>query len=250
MSSTASASTSSIWRVPANQRLTGPICPSAARVPISLESSARTAGLVGASGASRLMHCSPRQRAFRSTAAFTASPMAHASAQASSTARAAERVAGSCTSMRFVAPLWDFIVTSSVVGRGRDPLQSSGRVRVSSRPRCQLHCVLPQALVRKFLVGHGRGAGLDAAEADLGGDYRLDLVALEAIGAVWPLLELVIAGDRFLVLLLAVAGDRCDLRDGVEVLGIAHEAAGLDQRRQRLHVGVALLLHLVGSCRR
>ena len=51
-----------MWRVPVNQRCSRPICPSAARVPTSAESRRRTAGLVGASGASRLMHCSPRHR--------------------------------------------------------------------------------------------------------------------------------------------------------------------------------------------
>ena len=53
--------TSSIYCVPANHRLTRPICPSAARVPISDASRRRTVGLVGASGASRLMHRFPAQ---------------------------------------------------------------------------------------------------------------------------------------------------------------------------------------------
>src|SRR3989442_7372059 len=48
-SSTHKASISSIYLVPANQRFTAPICPSAARVPTSADSNARTAGLVGAS---------------------------------------------------------------------------------------------------------------------------------------------------------------------------------------------------------
>src|SRR6266699_3576278 len=55
-SSTHRASISSIYWVPANQRFTGPICPSAARMPTSAERSALTVGLVGASGASRFRH--------------------------------------------------------------------------------------------------------------------------------------------------------------------------------------------------
>src|SRR5262245_22411822 len=75
------------------------MCPSAARVPTSEASSARTMGLVGASGASRLMHSRPRHCSLRLTAAITSAAISRGETQASSSARALPRMAGSCASI-------------------------------------------------------------------------------------------------------------------------------------------------------
>src|SRR4051794_30329380 len=82
-----------MWRVPANQRLTGPMWPSAARCPTSEASSLCTVGLTSASGASRFRHSRPRHCALRSTAASTSRWIAAGSL--SSSARAAASVASS-----------------------------------------------------------------------------------------------------------------------------------------------------------
>ena len=102
-SSTHKDSTSSMYWVPANQRLMRPICPSAARVPISEVSSALTVGLVGASGANRLIHRLPRHSSFRLTAATTASDHALGDSLLSKMALALDRISGSCTSKEFNA---------------------------------------------------------------------------------------------------------------------------------------------------
>src|SRR5512142_2317161 len=87
-----------MYWVPANQRLTRPMWPSAARVPISDDSRARTIGLVGASGASRLMQRSPRHSSLRLTASMTACAQARGDSVARMIALAFARTCGSCTS--------------------------------------------------------------------------------------------------------------------------------------------------------
>src|SRR4029077_13546628 len=69
----------------------------------SAESSARTVGLLGASGASRLIHRLPRHSSLRLTAATTLSAISLGEVQLSRSCRAAARMAGSWTSIRSVS---------------------------------------------------------------------------------------------------------------------------------------------------
>src|SRR5262249_52633037 len=129
------------------------------------------------------------------------------------------------------------------------PLKSHGSTGVlkHSSSLDQRVGVLPDGLVDQASVAHGVLAGFDPADFLLDRDDALKIRLCQPVVPHGPKLHLVQPCHRVFGQGLRPSGCRRYLRDPIGVLGVEHEASGIDQSGQRPDVCVALLLEPIGG---